>query len=386
MAAEARIVRDVEGLGALATAWRALPAASPTQTYDWARACAEVLVPPAGLFVVTLTGGRDVVGIAPLRRSASAPRLELLGARELSEPTDFVYADPESAAQLGRLVGRLGVPLHLARMPADSPCVAAVRAGARGRSAVVTHDGLPAPWLPLDRTWSEPESRLDRRFRENVRRRRRIAGGLGHVRFEALAPEPAALPALLAEAFDVEAKGWKGDAGTALLRDRVRGAFFRRYAELASAEGRFRIYLLRIGGRPVAMQLGVEWNERLWSFKIGYDETFARCSPGTLLMLEVLRHLALGGIRGYEFLGQPERWIEDWTSHARPCVTLRTYPLSRAGAAALATDALHAGRLAGGVARKVGARGLAAIVARSRAALRRARGRWRSPIAMSSHS
>ncbi len=48
-----------------------------------------------------------------------------------------------------------------------------------------------------------------------------------------------------------------------------------------------RIAFLRIAGRPVAMQIAVERAQRLWLLKIGYDEEYARCSPGQLLMLEV---------------------------------------------------------------------------------------------------
>jgi hypothetical protein len=28
------------------------------------------------------------------------------------------------------------------------------------------------------------------------------------------------------------------------------------------------------------MQLAVEWSGRYWLYKIGYDEAYARCSPG----------------------------------------------------------------------------------------------------------
>lgn len=365
MEVESHVIRDVAGLAALASAWRALPATGLTQTYAWARACAEVFVPPGRLCVVTVTRGRDVVGIAPLRWSPSpVPRLELLGTRELYEPTDFVYADDDGARRLAAAVSRLGVPLHLARMPIDSPAAAAVRTCARRRGVVVPQDGSAAPWIPLDETWSAPERQISTVLRGNARRRRRIAESLGGVAFDALAPEPADLPPLLAEVFRVEAAGWKAGAGTALALDRGRRAFFERYAALASAEGRFRVYLLRVGGRAVAMQLGVEWDARLWSLKIGYDETFARCSPGTLLMLEVLGHTARAGLRSYEFMGRSEAWTGAWTRRARPCVTLRTYPANSGGAGALACDALALGRLGLGAARRAGAAWLAALTRR----------------------
>ena len=99
-----------------------------------------------------------------------------------------------------------------------------------------------------------------------------------------------------------------------------------------------RIGLLRIGDTPVAMQLGVEWGGRFWLLKIGYDEAFSRCSPGSLLMVEMVRRAAGRGLTSYELLGVSEQWTRMWTRRERPCVSLRAYPATCTGAAALATD------------------------------------------------
>jgi CelD/BcsL family acetyltransferase involved in cellulose biosynthesis len=99
---------------------------------------------------------------------------------------------------------------------------------------------------------------------------------------------------------------------------------------------------LRIDGRAAAVQLAVETADGFWLLKLGYDERFARCSPGSLLLRETIRYAATRGLRSYEFLGSAESWIRPWTETARPCVRLDAYPFERSGVGMLATDAAAA--------------------------------------------
>ena len=75
--------------------------------------------------------------------------------------------------------------------------------------------------------------------------------------------------------------------------------------------------------------------------KIGYDESFARCSPGSLLLVESLRDAAARGLRSVELLGRWEPWTDIWTSHERRCVSLLAYPATLRGLSSLARDGAH---------------------------------------------
>jgi proline dehydrogenase len=81
-----------------------------------------------------------------------------------------------------------------------------------------------------------------------------------------------------------------------------------------------------------------------WLLKIGYDESFARCSPGMLLIRESIAYAAREGLKTYEFLGKSEPWIEMWSRAIRPCTAVRVYPYGSRGMAAIAVDgAAHVG-------------------------------------------
>jgi CelD/BcsL family acetyltransferase involved in cellulose biosynthesis len=228
----------------------------------------------------------------------------------------------------------------LPRVPADSPSVAALCTAYRGRGVVRTIPTTGYPFLQLDPGWQEPERKFNAGRRSDFRRARRHAETRGTLCFEVLSPTPAQLQPLLDEAWRVEASGWKGQNGSALLCDPLRGAFFRRFALGASKKGLLRIAFMRIEGRAVAMQLNAESANRLWLLKIGHDENFARCSPGQQLMLYVVRDAAMRGLEAIEFLGQPEPWTQFWTTAVRKCVALRAYPFRPAAMATLAAHAV----------------------------------------------
>ena len=47
--------------------------------------------------------------------------------------------------------------------------------------------------------------------------------------------------------------------------------------------------MLRLDGRPIAMQCNIHARMGAFSYKISYDEAFSRCSPGILVATENLR-------------------------------------------------------------------------------------------------
>jgi hypothetical protein len=243
--------------------------------------------------------------------------------------------------RLGEVLAGLHCPLSFDRIPAQSALVPALQAAMRGRGLVVVRPAAPSPTLMLGAEWSEPEAQFNAGRRSDFRRAARKAAELGEVEYELACPAPADFDARFAEAIAVEMGGWKQSAGTAIAADPVKAAFFRAYLGAECRAGALRIGLMRIGGKAVAMQLGVVHDARLWLYKIGYDEAYRQCSPGTLLMLHTVGEAARGGLCAVELLGAPEPWITAlWTREERPCLRVRTYPMTLAGLAALAGDTL----------------------------------------------
>ena len=335
-------IRTLDELDRIQSAWERLAEdRNPVSSFAYARAWAAGLDGARRLNVLT-AGALGTIAIAPLTiHSGGAGWLSLLAA-EMYEILDFVYADESAVRDLARAIVRTERPLHLKRIPADSPVVAGMVDAYRGRGVVRRQPAGGSPWIPLDDSWADPEMRLEAGRRSDLRRARRIAEKIGAVETAIVTPTSAQLPRLIEDAFQVEAAGWKGTHGTALAADPMRGAFFRRYLEQACAMGILRMCMLRIGERPAAAQIAIESGSRFDLLRAGYDEQFSRCSPGMLLTAESIRYAARRGLRSYEFNGDVEPWTKVWTRHEHACCSLRAYPFRPRGAWALWGDGRQA--------------------------------------------
>ncbi len=90
---------------------------------------------------------------------------------------------------------------------------------------------------------------------------------------------------------DLEMAGWKGERDTAMAcRDDWKSFFEETISGLAEA-GQCRFDEMTLDGQVIATTLIVTSQDTGWMWKIAYDETLAKYSPGVLLVLDVTRHL-----------------------------------------------------------------------------------------------
>ncbi|WHO40370.1 GNAT family N-acetyltransferase [Sphingobium sp. AP49] len=325
----------------VARAWDRLEARAqwPTQTRLFAATLSRL---PAGADAQMLGAwlGDDLVGLLSLSRDPGYfARWHMVGARETYEPGDILCNGSVGTAGVADELVGLRRPLYLDRISAGSPLIAAMAAAMRGRGRLVVRPAMACPFITLDDSWRDPESRFNAGRRSDFRRARRRAEGMGILTFETLSPGAADFDTLFDEAVRVEALGWKCAAGTAIATDPRQAAIFRTFFRAAAERGDFRLSFMRIDGQAVAMQMALLWNSRYWLFKIGHDASFNACSPGGLLMLHALGWAAAARMQTFEFLGVAEPWIRQlWTQEQHDCVQLRTYPYGLRGAVALAVD------------------------------------------------
>jgi CelD/BcsL family acetyltransferase involved in cellulose biosynthesis len=296
----------------------------PTQAPDFVSAVAKHLSQGQRVQIHHVTQGQRLTALFPLA-TTNGPfgRLTLVGENELGEPGDALCVDREGARLIAETIMAERKVVDLDRLPADSPLIAAFTEASRGRARLLIRPGKGTPVIDLDPNWSEPIAKFNSRRRSDFRRAARKAAEAGAVMYEVLSPGLDEFDRLFDLAIEVEARSWKKGAGAAAER------------------GELRLALMRIDGKVVAMQLALESLGRFWLFKIGFDEAYGRCSPGTLLMLHSIGWAARRGLKSYEFLGNVEPWIAQlWTRDSREYVRVRLYPYNAHGAVALAMDGL----------------------------------------------
>jgi len=125
---------------------------------------------------------------------------------------------------------------------------------------------------------------------KELRRQRHRLEEHGAVSFDVARKVDEIKPAL--ESFlQLEASGWKGKRGTALIQDAGDATFIRRAVPALAETAQCEIVSLRAGATPVATGIVLRHQDRAFFFKLGIDERFAKYSPGVQLTLELTRHL-----------------------------------------------------------------------------------------------
>jgi len=135
-----------------------------------------------------------------------------------------------------------------------------------------------------------PHEALGAKKLKELRRQRHRLAERGDVRFD-LARAPEEVAAALEIFLALEAGGWKGKRGTALIQDDGDARFVRRAAPALAETGQCEIVTLYAGGTPVAAGIVLRHQDRAFFFKLGIDERFAKFSPGVQLTLDLTRHL-----------------------------------------------------------------------------------------------
>lgn len=280
--------RAIEPNGYYLAAWELSVSASARGRTNASALCAFTEAPPARLI--------GLMPVVPLWRAWKLPLPALVSAHPygtLCSPLLDRDASSEAATQLLTQARKAGAhALVLRDVALDGPAMGAFVQALR-------HDGLEPHVLQsyarasLDATQDGDEllhDALSAKKLKELRRQRHRLSEHGAVTFD-VARTPGEVKAALEVFLQLEASGWKGQRGTALIQDEGDAAFIRRAAPALAETGQCGIAILRAGQTAVAAGIVLRHQDRAFFFKLGVDESFARFSPGVQLTLDLTRHL-----------------------------------------------------------------------------------------------
>ncbi len=118
------------------------------------------------------------------------------------------------------------------------------------------------------------------------RRLKRRLGELGKLEYS-IARQPDEVRIGVEAFLSLEATGWKGRQGTAMVVDRFRAAFAREAAYGLAQRDMCRVHMLTLDGKIIACLVVFIENGCAYTWKTAFDEAYSAYSPGTLLMIEV---------------------------------------------------------------------------------------------------
>jgi CelD/BcsL family acetyltransferase involved in cellulose biosynthesis len=310
--------RPLAALTPVVGEWRALAARAlePNAFYEpsFALAAAPVFGRDAGAVLVWLRDApRQMLGFFPARierRRYGVAKPVLVGWTHPYGPygtplVDRAAAEPAIDAWLAHVTRTASLPklLLLPFIHDSGPFAAALDAVLSPRRIpAVDFDRHERALLALDAATVAPEAEAGaaranclahavpgRRLKELRRLRRRLAE-TGELAFTTVRGV-FGIDEALADFMTLEASGWKGRSRTATAHRHD----IRRFVEIAvrglAADGKARIDRMLLDGRTLAASVTLRSGDGAFFWKIAYDETFARYSPGVLLTLELTEQL-----------------------------------------------------------------------------------------------
>jgi hypothetical protein len=294
LASFASDVRDLAGRAAAPNVFYEpafISAAAPVLGHDvmaglvWHRAAPHRLI---GFFPVTVESFRYGVPISVLVAwtHAYAP---------LGTPLiDRDCADTVVGAWFDHIAGDRTLPklLLMPYLPADGALADAFDA------ALVHRNGRSQPFAVHERALLSAqgdragylEQAIAHKKRKELRRLRKRLAETGDLT-SVVTSDPAAVPTALQDFLVLEASGWKGRGGTAAQSNDDIRRFVVEAVNGLAAEGKASIATLALDQRAIAALVTLRSADTAWCWKIAYDESLSRASPGVQLLLDVTETL-----------------------------------------------------------------------------------------------
>jgi CelD/BcsL family acetyltransferase involved in cellulose biosynthesis len=327
------LVGDAHTFARLGPEWNALVERTcdePFFRHEFIRSWLENFKPQAVLKLLT---GRDSGGrlVALLPLIEEPVRLFGILIRQWTSPTnvqsarfDLIAEDRAAAvdAFFSFLEHQNGWDLlRITDIPPDGAALK-FQAAARQRGFPLgLYQSHRSVYIPLHSSIELLQAALSGKFRGNLRRRRKLLETRGEISVEHITGGPD-MQKQLEECFAIEQSGWKGQHGEPANADpRIHG-FYSALAKRSARAGFFSLYRLLLDGRPIAFHYGLSRNGTYSLLMTSYDESLKDCSPGHLLVEEVLKRCIATGHREFDFLGCDLEWKRAWSERSRQHVWL----------------------------------------------------------------
>ena len=338
-ALDIEVVRTLGKLASHGDAWNQLAARCPAQlpmvSYAWTSTYLEKAMPAGTDWACFFAyRGADLVAVLPVI-AQRASRFGLRG-QVVKTPRDdhtgigdllfCSLADVDGAARILSAVSRefpLAGYVEITRFPANSLLLEALR-GSLLNFRHTCREERPGAYLPVPVDFAKFRNGLSRNFRNNLNKAGNKISELPDVAFRFTDGQIAA-EEIFAEFLKVEASGWKGEEGSAIGKSGQWIEFYRTLVQRLREAGWLEWQLLVGDGNTLAANLAIRMPGAVIIWKLGYNEEYSRCSPGSILLEELVRREATTLASTEINLTTSQPWYDNWGMRYRNYYTARFY-------------------------------------------------------------
>jgi CelD/BcsL family acetyltransferase involved in cellulose biosynthesis len=314
----------------LAEDWRELCSESSTDLPfyrpEWFAAHIRAFEPHAKVALFTLRRGNRLDAVIPLiRDTATFYGLRYRRLRSVTNVHSCRFElvtrantnQRENLALMWDAIQDLDWDVFVAEYVPDKGCLVGLTRSLGNSSVRAVQEQLwSSPYLSLEPSDAQHSSWLARVASANLGREvRRITKKLENQGSKLLRIDAFDQKAMDAF-FEIEASGWKGSRGTAIIQQSATKQFYTEIASQAARFGYLSLYFMEHQSKKIATHLGLYYNHVYYLPKCGYDESQKSLSPGHVLVNLVLRDRVTAGMREFDFCPPLSEWKQRWTSEA----------------------------------------------------------------------
>lgn len=268
----------------------------------------------AELVLVSATENEHLIGIAPMFIADydGQRALMLVGSIEISDYLDLIVCEPDLARFLSGLLDFLssqGIQnwsaLDWYNLPDGSPTLAALKAES-GKRAWTHHEEIyrPTPRIPLNGSFEDYLSGIDKKQRHEIRRKlRRAAESEKNVHFT-IVDGTEDINAEINVFLDLMLH----DPGKAEFLHPAMREQMTITLQNAHAHGYLWLAFLEIDGAKTAASLNFDYKNKLWGYNSGVSSEHRDLSPGWVLLAHTIQWCCENGRYEFDFMRGDEEY------------------------------------------------------------------------------
>jgi CelD/BcsL family acetyltransferase involved in cellulose biosynthesis len=301
-----KVISSESGFAELGSTWdelvRAMPRPSPFLLHAWLLEWFRHYGGPSELAVQAVFREGALVGAFPLvHKTWRGLRVARFMGGEQSSLADLLLAPSEDPTTGAALIERATSEHDFAELFGLGGDSRVARTAAPGRLHLFKR--ADAPVLELTDDWDALyQAKVSAKRRSQYRRRRQQLETRGSVEFS-LARSREELEPELEDAFRLHVLRWETGQDGSGFATPTGVSFHRAALGVLADQDVVRLMTMRFGGRAIAFALAFALAGRLYGYRMAFDPSFARYSPGLLTLLELLTSASHEGVRRVEFLG-----------------------------------------------------------------------------------
>ena len=330
---EAQVTNDFSN-GNLYDSWNRILSqtdnANAQLTHEWLSSWWEVFGDNKRLFLITVTDGCKIIGIAPLtitkvmgKAGFELRKLTFVG-DGLTDYHDLLVAN-ERRKEVLQILLKCIVDckenwdvVHFRNVRGDSPNLPILR-DTLGDTPLtfIERINIQCPYISIDCDWMSYYSALGKNIRSDIRRRLNHLAKMGKAEFVRLHEVDDVMDTLgIIKSIHVKCQRAKGKISwyTNEKRFRFVSLILKRFGDRKWLD----IVFLKLNDKVIAYYLGFIYDDIVCFWNTGFDPEFSKVSPGKLLLHYWIKDSFTEAHREFDFMVGEEPYKLQWTSPMRP--------------------------------------------------------------------